>query len=50
MAELSLKHIEKIADDFCSWNEDKEDEEMRQLLEDVSYNIMKISVQKELNI
>ena len=50
LAEQSLKHIEKIANEFCAWNEEREDENMRQLLEDVSYNIMKISVQKELGL
>lgn len=49
LAELSLEHVTKIADDFCSKTEDKEDVEMRELLEDVSYNIMKIAVEKELN-
>ena len=49
LAELSLDHIEKIANEFCSSLADKEDENVRELLEDVSYNIMKISVQKELN-
>ena len=48
LAELSLEHVTKIADDFCSKTEDKEDVEMRELLEDVSYNIMKIAVEKEL--
>lgn len=43
-----LAHVEKIADDFCSNCEDREDPEMRELLQDVSYNIMKIAVLKEL--
>lgn len=49
LATMSLGHVTKIADDFCAQTEDKEDAEMRELLEDVSYNIMKIAVEKELN-
>ena len=49
LARMSLAHVEKIADEFCAQTEDKEDAEMRELLEDVSYNIMKIAVEKELN-
>lgn len=49
LANQSLTHVEKIANEFCAWNEEKEDEEMRELLEDVSYNIMRISVKKELS-
>ena len=37
-----------MADKFCAQTEDKEDPNMRDLLQDVSYNIMKISVEKEL--
>lgn len=49
LAEYSLEHVTKIADEFCADTEDKEDESIRELLEDVSYNIMKISVEKEFN-
>lgn len=49
LATMSLEHVTKIADEFCAQTEDKEDAEMRELLEDVSYNIMKIAVEKELN-
>lgn len=49
LATMSLEHVTKIADEFCAQMEDKEDAEMRELLEDVSYNIMKIAVEKELN-
>ena len=49
LAKQSLAHVEKIANEFCTWEEEREDEEMRELLEDVSYNIMKIAVEKELN-
>ena len=47
-AQKSLAHINEMADYFCSMTEDKESFEMRELLEDVSYNIMKIATQKEL--
>lgn len=49
LAEISLAHVEGIADDFCEKTHDEEDPAMRELLEDVSYNIMKIAVEKELN-
>ena len=48
-AKNALEHISNIADHFCDKTEDKEDFEIRELLEDVSYNIMKIAVEKELN-
>jgi hypothetical protein len=48
LAKYSLEHIEKIADDFLSKTSDQEDVEARELLQDVSYNIMKIAVEKEL--
>lgn len=41
-------HTVALADAFCERYEDKEDPEMRALLEDVSYNIMKISTTKEI--
>ena len=47
-AQKALEHINYIADHFCNITEDKESSEMRELLEDVSYNIMKISVMEEL--
>lgn len=43
-----LAHVEQVADDFCAKTADKEDPEMRELLQDVSYNIMKIATLKEL--
>ena len=49
LAEISLAHVEGIADDFCEKTHDEEDPAMRELLEDVSYNIMKIAVEKELS-
>ena len=48
LAEVSLNHIEELSTWFCNKTEDKEDPEMRNLLEDVSYNIMKIAVKNEL--
>ena len=48
LAEISLAHVEGIADDFCEKTHDEEDPVMRELLEDVSYNIMKIAVEEEL--
>lgn len=45
------KHItEVLADAYCFDREEKEDSEMRDLLEDVSYNIMRIAVEKELQV
>ena len=44
-----LDHTIQIADDFCSTCTDEEDSAMRDLLQDVSYNIMKIATLKELN-
>lgn len=48
-AQKILDHISAIADAFCAEHEDKEDSEMRELLEDVSYSIMRIAVEKELS-
>ena len=47
-AKEALDHVTALADDFCSQRTDKEDAEMRALLEDVSYNIMRIATIKEL--
>ena len=43
-----LDHAVAIADAFCEGKADEEDASMRDLLEDVSYNIMKIAVEREL--
>ena len=43
-----MENVIRIADEFCADKEDQENEEMRALLEDVSYNIMKIAVEEEL--
>lgn len=43
----SISHVIEMADTFCNNNKDNEEFKMRQLLEDVSYNIMRIATQKE---
>lgn len=48
IAETAKNHVEKLEKEFCETHEDKEDPAMRELLENVSYNIMKISVEEEL--
>ena len=40
----------EMADEFCAKYEDNENPLMRELLEDVSYNIMKIAVERELKV
>lgn len=47
-AKAVLAHVERVADEFCATTCDNEDVEMRELLQDVSYNIMKIATLKEL--
>jgi hypothetical protein len=48
-AKAVLAHVTEIADDFCRYvTADDEDPAMRALLEDVSYNIMKIATLQEL--
>ena len=48
VADKSIAITVEMADKFCDMHEDKEVPEMRELLEDVQYEIMKIAVQKEL--
>lgn len=43
-----LAHVDAMANAFCKEHEDKEDPEMRELLQDVCYDIMEIAVRKEL--
>jgi hypothetical protein len=43
-----MENVIRISDNFCADKCDQESKEMRELLEDVSYNIMKIAVEKEL--
>ena len=47
-AKYYLEMTEKIANEFCAMREEKEDPATRALLEEVSYNIMKTSVEEEL--
>lgn len=48
VAKQSIDKTVTLADQFCSCMADQEDEKIRELLEDVQYEIMKIAVQKEL--
>ena len=48
MGKVSLDRLTELADKFCAERTDCENPEMRALLEDVSYNIMKIAVKNEL--
>jgi hypothetical protein len=43
-----LAHVTQVADDFCQQVSEEENVEVRELLQDVSYNIMKIAALKEL--
>ena len=45
-----LHQVELIADDFCADQEEVEDTEMRALLQDVSYNIMKKAIKLEFEM
>lgn len=47
-AEKYKSLTETLADDYCATHKEYEDPAMRDLLEDVSYNIMKIAVEREL--
>lgn len=47
-AESVLAHVTDVADAFCAQCSDQENSEIRELLQDVSYNIMKIATLKEL--
>ena len=50
LAKEILDHVVEIADEFCASHPDQEEAWVRELLEDVSYNIMRISVEKELKV
>ena len=43
-----LAHVDAMANAFCEEHEDKEDPEMRELLQDISYQIMETAVKGEL--
>lgn len=47
-AKAVIAHVGQVADEFCAKTSDNEDTEMRALLQDVSYNIMKIATLNEL--
>ena len=47
-AKQYLDMVVELADKFCASHSDQEEAWVRELLEDVSYNIMRISVKKEL--
>ena len=48
VATYYLHLVEEMADKFCAEHADYEEPWIRELLEDVSYNIMRISVEREL--
>ena len=48
VANTAKANIERVADAFCAEHPEQESCWCRELLEDVSYNIMRISVEKEL--
>ena len=48
IAKEILDHTVAMADEFCAKHPDQEEAWVRELLEDVSYNIMRISVEREL--
>jgi hypothetical protein len=48
LAGICLEHVTKIADKFCEETKEEENKEMRALLEDVQYNIMKIAIKLEM--
>ena len=50
LAVAAKKHVEAMSEEFCSTRSDCELGWCRDLLEDVSHNIMKIAVQKEFEI
>ena len=50
LADAAKKHVEEMAEEFCSARSDVELGWCRDLLEDVSHNIMRIAVQKEFEV
>ena len=48
LADKTMKHIEQMKNDFEFGLCEKEDEIIKKLLEDVQYNIVKISIQNEV--
>ncbi len=50
IANVAKAHVEEMTDKFCSTHSDTELGWCRDLLEDVSHNIMRIAVQKEFEV
>ena len=50
IADAAKQHVEEMTEVFCSTRTDDEQGWCRELLEDVSHNIMRIAVQKEFEI
>jgi len=48
IAEISIDHVTKISDEFCATHPEHENGWCRDLLQDVSYNIMRIATEQEL--
>jgi hypothetical protein len=48
--DLIMKRIQDHYNEFCSKHIDYEEVWIRELLEDISYNIMRISIEKELEV
>ena len=45
----AVDHIKKVTEKFCKENPEQEDGEMRELLDNVTYEIMRIAVKEELD-
>lgn len=50
IADAAKQHVEEMTEAFCSTRTDDEQSWCRELLEDVSHNIMRIAVQKEFEV
>ena len=50
IANKTMQEVCEITDNFTNGKKDEENKEIRDLLEDVSYNIMKIAVTEELGV
>ena len=48
IANKTIANVVEVSDNFCNTHQDQEDTKVRELLEDVQYEIMKIAVQDEL--
>lgn len=45
----TINHIKEVTEDFCKENPEQENSDMRKLLDDVTYEIMRIAVKEELD-